>query len=101
MITGIVFIQAKPNHRDAVLEEYKAVVPEVLKEKGCLEYCPLTDGDYGPPQSFLGEDTFAIMEKWETKEDFEAHVTSKHMLACRSRIAELVVDRTLYFLFPA
>jgi quinol monooxygenase YgiN len=100
-VTGIVFIQTKPNCRDTVLREYKSVVPQVLKERGCIEYSPTTDGDYGGPQSLLGADTFAIIERWKTKADFEAHVASEHMRACRSRINEFVTSRTLYFLSPA
>jgi hypothetical protein len=62
----------KPVHREQVLQEFKAVVPKVLTEKGCIEYSATThSANYGAPQSPLGDDTFAIIEKMGMQEGFD------------------------------
>ena len=70
----------------------------VLEERGCIDYGAVVDEYVGPPQSLLGDDAFAIIEKWETKQHFESHAVSEHMKACRAKVAELVVDRTFHLL---
>jgi quinol monooxygenase YgiN len=98
MVIGFVIIRTKPGHRDDVLREYQAVIPMVLDERGCIDYGAAVDEYFGPPQSLLGDDAFAIVEKWETKRDFEAHAVSEHMKACRDKVADLVIDRTFHLL---
>jgi quinol monooxygenase YgiN len=70
MVIGFVIIRTKPGHRDDFLREYQAVVPMVLEERGCIDYGAVVDEYFGPPQSLLGDDAFAIIEKWETKQPF-------------------------------
>jgi quinol monooxygenase YgiN len=98
MVIGFVIIRTKPDRRDDVLREYQAVVPMVLEERGCIDYGAVVDEYFGPPQSLLGDDAFAIIEKWETKQHFESHAVSEHMKTCRAKVAELVVDRTFHLL---
>ena len=48
MIHVIAIITAKPGKRDEVLSHFKANVPAVHAEKGCIEYGATVDTDGGP-----------------------------------------------------
>ena len=49
MIRVIAILTAKPGRRDDILALFKANVPAVLQEKGCLEYGPVIDAEGGGP----------------------------------------------------
>ncbi|MBM4309111.1 MAG: antibiotic biosynthesis monooxygenase, partial [Deltaproteobacteria bacterium] len=52
MISVIASIRMKAGKRSEFLEIFKANVPKVREEKGCIEYFPAVDVDSGlPPQS--------------------------------------------------
>ena len=94
MVIGVFIITAKPGCRDERV--YQAVIPKVLEEKGSIQYIAATDLYYGPPQCLLGGESFALIGMWESQKEFEAHAVSAHMEACRSRVEEIVVSRTLH-----
>ncbi len=77
MIHVIAIITAKPGKRDEILKNFKANVPAVHAEKGCIEYGATVDVDGGPFAKF-GPDTFVVVEKWETMDDLKAHGASEH-----------------------
>ncbi len=82
MIHVLAFITTKPGLRDQVLGHFRANMPAVHAEKGCLEYEPVVDAPgAGPAQARLGDDTFVVVEKWATIADLEAHAASSHMAA--------------------
>ncbi len=63
MIHVIAVLTAKPGKRDAVLKEFRANVPNVKAEKGCIEYGAAVDTDPGPSfQAKYGADTFGRPE---------------------------------------
>ncbi len=43
MIHVVAAIQLVPGRREDFLKEFKAIVPAVLAEKGCVEYVPTID----------------------------------------------------------
>ena len=45
MIHVIAVITAKPGMRDAILQEFRANMPAVHAEQGCIEYGPAIDAD--------------------------------------------------------
>lgn len=98
MIHVIAFITATAGNRDELLKEFKAVVPIVHKEKGCIEYQPVTDTDDPGSQSKIGPDTYAVIEKWDSIEDLRAHAASSHMVEYGKRVAHLIADRAVYVL---
>ena len=49
MIRVIAILTAKPGRRDDILALFKANVPAVLQEKGCLEYGPVIDAEGADP----------------------------------------------------
>ena len=70
----MISVIAKLKVRDGELENFMVLVREVifetLKEAGCLEY------DLHKHTEKDG--VFAFIEKWETKEDLDAHFESEH-----------------------
>jgi Antibiotic biosynthesis monooxygenase len=55
MIHVVAIITAKPGMREAILKEFRANVPAVHAEQGCIEYGPAIDAG-GSPAKF-GDDT--------------------------------------------
>ena len=102
MIHVIAIITTKPGMRDAVLKEFHANVPNVLKEKGCIEYGPTIDSDTDhPAQAKLGPDTLVVVEKWETMDDLKAHGVAPHMKAYAAKTKDMVASRKIHMLSPA
>lgn len=101
MIHVLAFITAKPGKRDEVLEIFRANMPAVHAEKGCIEYGPAVDtAGAGPIQTAVGPDTFVVIEKWETLDDLKAHGAAPHMKAYSERSGPLVASRTIHVLSP-
>ncbi len=102
MIHVIAVITAKPGQRDAVLEAFKANVPAVLAEKGCIEYGAGVDMANGPGfQVQYGPDAIVVIEKWESMDALKAHGAAPHMAAYGARTKELVASRAIHILSPA
>ncbi len=99
MIHVVAIIAAKPGQRAAVLEAFKANMPAVLAEAGCLEYFPVVDTPgMGSVQAKLGEDSFAVIERWESEDALKAHGAAPHMAAYGALIKPLTVSRTIHIL---
>jgi quinol monooxygenase YgiN len=102
MIRVIAILTAKPGHRDDILALFKANVPAVLQEKGCLEYGPVIDAEGGGPnQAKFGPDTFVVIETWESLEALDAHRVAPHMAAFGRAAKDMFASRTIHVLSPA
>jgi quinol monooxygenase YgiN len=102
MIHVVAIITAKPGKRDEVLAAFRANMPAVHAEKGCVEYGPTIDApDMGPIQTAFGDDTFVVIEKWETKEDLKAHAAAPHMAAYAAKVKDLLASRVIHVLTTA
>jgi len=102
MIHVLAIITAKPGQRDAVLEQFRANVPAVLAEDGCIEYGPAIDQEPKAPfQAQLGPDSFAVIEKWASPAALTAHAASPHMAAYGARVKDLLASRVIHILAPA
>lgn len=102
MIHVIAVITAKPGLRGSVLEVFRANVPAVRAEAGCIEYGAAVDVPNGPPfQAKYGEDTFLVIEKWESMEALAAHAASPHMVAYGARTKDLLASRVIHILESA
>lgn len=99
MIHVIAIITAKPGQRDAVLAAFNANVPAVRAEKGCIEYGAARDTGTSPAK--FGEDSFVVIEKWESQEALRAHAASPHMAAYGARTKDLLASRVIHVLDPA
>ena len=102
MIHVVAIITAKPGQREAVLEKFRANVPAVRAEQGCIEYGAAIDAeDMGPIQTAFGPDTFAVIEKWESAEALKAHAAAPHMREYGAATKELLASRVIHVLSPA
>ena len=101
MIHVIAIITAKPGMRDAILHEFRANMPAVHAEKGCIEYGPATDTpDFGKIQTPFGPDTFVVIEKWESPQSLKAHAAAPHMAAYAAKTRDLIASRVIHVLQP-
>jgi quinol monooxygenase YgiN len=102
MIHVIAVITAKPGKREEILGHFRANVPAVRAEKGCIEYGAAVDADpVLPIQTKYGPDTFVAIEKWETLDALMAHAAAPHMAAYAAKTRDLVASRVIYILSPA
>jgi len=102
MIHVVAVITTKSGQRDAVLAQFRANVPAVLAEAGCIEYGPAIDAEPGPPfQAKLGPDSFVVVEKWASMEALMAHAVAPHMAAYGARVKDLTESRVIHVLSPA
>jgi quinol monooxygenase YgiN len=102
MIHVVAIITAKPGKREAVLKEFRANMPAVHAEKGCIEYAPAIDAeDFGGFQTKFGPDTFLAIEKWESADALKAHARAPHMAAYAAKTKDLIASRVIHVLSPA
>jgi quinol monooxygenase YgiN len=102
MIHVIAVITAKPGQREAILKEFRANMPAVRAEKGCIEYGPAIDAEgVGGFQAKFGPDTFVVIEKWESIDALKAHAAAPHMAAYAAKTKEMIANRVIHVLSPA
>jgi quinol monooxygenase YgiN len=102
MIHVVAIITAKPGKRETILEAFRANVPAVHAEAGCIEYGPAVDADgVGGFQTKFGPDTFLVIEKWESLDHLKAHAGSPHMAAYGAKTKDLIASRVIHVLSPA
>ena len=102
MIHVLALVTTKPGQRDKVLEAFRANMPAVHAEQGCIEYGPAVDADgAGAVQTALGPDTFVVIEKWESLDALKAHSAAPHMAAYAASVKELLASRVIHILSPA
>jgi quinol monooxygenase YgiN len=102
MIHVIAVITAKPGMRESVLQAFRANVPAVKAEQGCIEYGAAVDLENGPKfQTQYGPDTFVVIEKWESVDALKAHAAAPHMAAYSAKTKEMIAGRAVHILSPA
>ncbi len=100
MIHIVAIITAKPGKREEVLSHFRANVPAVRAEQGCIEYGPAIDAEGGPGAKY-GPDTFVVIEKWESLDALRAHAQSPHMQSYAAKTRDLLANREIHVLSPA
>ena len=101
MIHVIAVITAKPGQRAALLEAFRANVPAVQAEAGCIEYGAAVDLEGGPAfQAQCGPDSFMVIEKWADLDALKAHAVAPHMLDYGARTRDMVAQRAIHILQP-
>ncbi len=102
MIHVLALITTKPGMREAVLEAFRANMPAVHAEDGCIEYGPAIDAEgIGAIQTKLGPDSFVVVEKWESPAHLAAHAAAPHMAAYGAKVREMIASRVIHVLTPA
>ena len=102
MIHVIAILTAKPGQRDALLSAFRANMPAVHAEQGCIEYGPALDAEgFRSIQTKFGPDTFVVLEKWADAAALKAHGAAPHMVAYGQRTKDLIASRVIHILSPA
>ncbi|MEZ5866797.1 MAG: putative quinol monooxygenase [Geminicoccaceae bacterium] len=98
----VAVIKAKPGKRAELLAAFKANVPAVHAEDGCIVYEATVDTEAaGPIQTPFGSDTFVVVEKWASLDALKAHAAAPHMKSYSERVKDLIAERTIHVLSPA
>src|SRR3954471_24418235 len=87
MIYVVATSQVKPECREAYIAGAKECIAATRKEQGCVYY--------DSHSSINDPNTFVVVERWESREDLDAHGKSAHMKTWRELSAPLKVDRTV------
>lgn len=102
MIHVVAHITAKPGKRAEVLTHFRANMPAVHAEDGCIEYKPVVDADgFGTFQTKIGDDSFFVIEKWRDDAALKAHAAAPHMVAYGMKVKELIAGRVINILKDA
>ncbi|MER7757183.1 putative quinol monooxygenase [Kitasatospora sp. NPDC097643] len=81
-ITAIARLRAKAGRETQMREQARTMVAPSLAEPGCLSYRNYLDPE--DPRVLV------VVEEWESREAFEAHLASPHLAASLGRTAELL-----------
>ena len=101
MIHVIAVVTAKPGQRESILQAFRANVPAVRAEKGCIEYGAAVDAENALPfQTKWGPDTFLVVEKWDSMDALKAHAAAPHMAAYGAKTREFIASRAIHILSP-
>ncbi len=97
----LAIITAKTGMRDQVLEAFRANVPAVHAEAGCIEYGATIDAEgVGGLQTKFGDDTFVVVEKWASLDSLKAHAAAPHMAAYAAKTKDMLASRVIHVLSP-
>ena len=101
MVHVLAVITAKPGRRDDILAAFRANVPAVHAEDGCIEYGATVDTEgVGNLQTRFGEDSFVVVEKWASLAALEAHITAPHMATYGAKTKDMIASRIIHVLSP-
>lgn len=95
MIDVIATIRVKPGRRDEFMTKFKANVPAVRAEEGCIAYYPTVDADSGLQAQAKDGDTVTVIEKWQSLDALHAHLAAPHMAAYRDTVKDIVESVSL------
>lgn len=102
MVNVLAMITTKPGLRDTVLQAFRANMPAVHAEAGCIEYQPVVDADnLAAHHTALGPDSFVVIEKWATMDALRAHSAAPHMAAYAAKTREHIASRVIHVLTSA
>ena len=101
MINVIASIYIKEGRLSEFVEIFKLNIPNVLKEEGCIEYVPTVDvlTDLSPQE--VDDNVVTIIEKWNSLDDLQAHLSAPHMLVYKENVKDLVDKVSLKILKEA
>lgn len=101
MIHVIATIRTAPGRRDEVLGVFRALVPQVHAEIGCIEYGTTVDLPNvvdGQPEA--RPDVITVVEKWADPAALRAHLAAPHMVQFRTAVKDLLAGVEIRVLSP-
>ena len=97
MIRVVAILTAKPGRRDELLALFRANMPAVHAEQGCIEYQPFVDADgFAGFQAPIGPDAFVVLESWASADALKAHAAAPHMATYGRASKELIAERKIH-----
>ncbi len=90
MIHVIASIYVKEGKMSDVQKVYESFVPKVNSEKGCIMYLPTIDHKTDLPTQVLDDKLITVIEKWESKQSFQTHLSASHVIEFRKQIVDIV-----------
>ena len=97
MIRVVAVITAHPGRREEILTAFRANVPNVRAEKGCIEYASHIDAaEIGPFQAKFGPDAFVVLETWESQQALSDHIATPHMKSYGQKTKDLIASRAIH-----
>ena len=101
MVHVLAVITAKPGRRDDILTAFRANVPAVHAEDGCIEYGATIDTEgVGNLQTQFGEDSFVVVEKWANLAALEGHIVAPLSSAEGAKTKDMIASRIIHVLSP-
>ena len=88
MIYVVTTTQVQPESREAYIKGARQLVTETRKEKGCISH----EAHTGVSDPNL----IVFVERWETREDLDAHAGSPHLKVWREYSTPLKVSPTVF-----
>ena len=101
MIVVVASIRVKEGRVPDFLKIFKANVPNVLAEEGCIEYMPTVDVPAESIPQELNPNVVSVIEKWRSVEDLQAHLNAPHMMDYRDKVEDLVEHVSIRVLMEA
>lgn len=90
MIHVIASITIKEGHKSEYIDIFKANIPLVLAEEGCVDYLPTVDLPTELAPQEMNTNVVTIIEKWRSLEDLMNHFSTPHMLAYREKVKDII-----------
>ena len=87
MIYVVATTQVKPESRDDFIKGAKVNIEATRKEKGCISY--------ESHSSIHDPNLFVVVERWESRDDLNAHGKAPHMKVWRELSAPLKASQTV------
>jgi quinol monooxygenase YgiN len=102
MIHVLAIVTTKPGTRAQFIEAYRANLPAVLAEEGCLAYDAVIDvAASSPGFAQFGPDVFVVVERWASLEALQAHAVAPHMKAYQATVKAWAVSTAVHVLEAA
>ena len=95
MITVIASVTVKKGKVQEFIKGFKENAIKVRREPGCAEYTPAMDVKTDLLPSVFDENVVTVIEKWESMEALQKHVSTPHMKEQFKRDKESMSARIL------
>ncbi|GAB5440336.1 MAG: putative quinol monooxygenase [Fuerstiella sp.] len=100
MVVVVATIHCRPGCRESFLNEFRQIVPTVLREEGCVSYGPTIDAETDIDNQHRNADRITIVEQWTSVEALKAHLVAPHMQSYRPKVKDFVESSELRVLSP-
>jgi len=98
MIHVLAKVKIKEGKRNEFIDHLKTNIPNVLNEKGCIEYTPAIDIETQIDRQEFDQNQVTIIEKWKSIYSLKDHLEAPHMLSYREKVKDLVESTELKIL---